>query len=294
MGLFERVGSAFTLGVTDAVSGVSRAAALRLPGLIGALLVVVIAWLAGRLVYAGVRRVLARTSTEGHVDVLVARFARGTVLAVGVVIALAVAGLDVGSLVTSLGLAGLTLGFALRDVLANSVAGVTLLIQRPFRIGDTIVVAGTEGVVIDVRVRDTVLRTPDGRVAYVPNTTVFNGVVLNSSAEPVRRFEIAVWTPAGADPDAARLRVLSAVQGVPGVQSAPAPEALVASLGPERARIVARAWVATAEAPLAATQSAALTAAHAALGSRDADAESCDAGSVTLEPASEGTPCSDE
>lgn len=294
MGLFERVGSAFTLGVTDAVSGVSRAAALRLPGVIGALLVVAAAWLIGRLVYAAVRRVLARTSTEGHVDVLVARFARGTVLAIGVVVALAVAGVDVGALVTSLGLAGLTLGFALRDVLANSVAGVSLLIQRPFRIGDTIVVAGTEGVVIDVRVRDTVLRTPDGRVAYVPNTTVFNGVVLNSSAEHVRRFEIAVWTPADADPEAARQCVLAAVQGVPGIQATPPPEALVASLGPDRARIVARAWVDTTGVPLSAAQSAALTAAHAALGAGDAGVESADGERTAREPAPEGAPASDE
>jgi small conductance mechanosensitive channel len=263
----ERMTSTFASGIAEAFYSVSGAAARHIPGLLGGLAVFVVTWMVGRAVYAAVRRVLARTSTQGHVDVVVARLARGTVLAVGTVVALAVLGVDVGSLVTSLGLVGLTLGFALRDVLSNSVAGVMLLMQRPFRIGDTIVVAGTEGVVTDVRVRDTVLRTPDGRVAFVPNITVFNGVVVNLSAETTRRLEIAVWTPADGDLEAARLVVLEAVTSTPGVLEEPAPEALVASVGPERARIVARGWVETSSAPLGETRSAALARARALLGS---------------------------
>ena len=89
---------------------------------------------------------LARTSTQAHVDLLVARTVRWTVLAIGVVVTpWRSLGVNVGALVTSLGLVGLTLGFALRDVLANSVAGVMLLMQRPFTIGDTIVVGGDRG-----------------------------------------------------------------------------------------------------------------------------------------------------
>jgi len=102
------------------------------------------------------------------------------------------------AMAASLGLVGLTLGFALRDVLSNSLSGVMLLVQRPFSIGDTISVAGHKGEVEDVRVRDTVLRTSDGWTAYVPNMTVFNAVVLNSSTSRLRRFEITVPTAARA------------------------------------------------------------------------------------------------
>ena len=285
MSFIDRIGAAFSAGITEAVDAVSRGAARHVPDLLGALFVLIVAWLTGRIVYAAVRRVLSRTSTQAHVDVLVARVARGVIWTVGAVVALAVAGVNVGALVTSLGLAGLTLGFALRDVFANSVAGVMLLVQRPFRIGDTIVVSGTEGVVTDVRVRDTVLSTPDGRVAFVPNITVFNGVVINLSAQAVRRFEIAVWTPVGAEVEAVRLAMLSAVASTPGVLAEPAPDAQIAAVGPGRARVVARGWVDTNDTPLGVTQSAALARAHAVVAAAEVETSASEpAAPESLEP----------
>jgi small-conductance mechanosensitive channel len=236
-----------------------------MPAILAALVVLVITWFAAGLAFSVTRRVLARRSTAAHVDVLVARFARGGVLALGAVVALGVLGVDLTALVASLGLAGLTLGFALRDVLANSVSGVMLLLQRPFTVGDAISVAGQDGVVEDVRVRDTVLRTSDGRIAYIPNTTVFNDVVLNSSAAPVRRFEASVLTADGADPVAACASAIDAITAISGVLKDPAPDAAVASVGARRARVVAHGWVDTRLAGLDATRSAALAAVQAAL-----------------------------
>lgn len=243
----------------------------HLPGMIGAVIVFVAGWLVARVLAAGTRRVLARMSTQAHVDLLVARTVQWSVMTVGLVTALAVAGVDVGTLVASLGLVGVTLGFALRDVLANSVAGVALLLQHPFTIGDTVVLGTTEGVVQDVRIRDTALKLPDGRVAFIPNLTVFNGIVINVSREAVRRFEIALWTASGADLDASCAMVLEAVRATPGVLAEPAAEAQIAAIGPERARVVARAWVHTGEHGLGATQSEALTRARAALGQAEAE-----------------------
>jgi len=290
VGLLQRMGGAFTTGIGDAFEALARGAADSLPRLLAGIIVFLIAWIVARAASAATRRVLGRTSTQAHVDLLVARTVRWTVLAIGLVTALAVLGVNVGALVTSLGLAGLTLGFALRDVLANSVAGVTLLMQRPFTIGDTIVVNGTEGVVRDVRVRDTVLRTPDGRLAYLPNMTVFNAVVINVTQAPVRRFEIAVWTPAGTDLDVARASVLAAVAGTPGVLQDPAPESVVASVGPDRARIVAHGWVDTTKGGLGTRQSDALARARATLtgaeaeGVEDTASEGADAAARGTEP----------
>jgi small conductance mechanosensitive channel len=250
--------------ITRAFSDVAGGLADRIPAILAVLVVLLITWLAGRLTFAGTRRVLARRSTAGHVDVLVARFARMCVAALGIVVALALLGVDLMALAASLGLVGLTLGFALRDVLSNSVSGVLLLVQRPFSIGDTISVAGHEGVVEDVRVRDTVLRTTDGRTAYVPNTTVFNDVVLNSSAGSVRRFEILVPTSLG-DPTGACDAVLRAVAETPGVLVDPPPDSSIASVGVRRARIVAHGWVDTHVSGLDATRTAAIVSAQAAL-----------------------------
>lgn len=251
--------------IVVAFDNVAGGIADRVPALAAAIVVLLIAWLLGRAAFSITRRILARRSTTGSVDVLVARFARGCVVALGIVVALGVLGVDMAALAASLGLAGLTLGFALRDVLANSVSGVLLLLQRPFKIGDSISVADVEGVVDDVRVRDTVVRMTDGRRAYVPNTTVFNGVVINTSDRTLRRFEVALFAPLGCDLPAACAAVRAAVAGCAGVLADPAADAHVASAGPTRARIVARGWVETQTHSLDAVRGDALVAASTAL-----------------------------
>jgi small-conductance mechanosensitive channel len=254
--------------IARAFAGTAGGIADRMPAILAAAVVVLITWLAGRLTFSVTRRVLARRSTAGHVDVLVARFARVCVVAIGAVVALGLLGVDLTALAASLGLAGLTLGFALRDVLSNSISGIMLLVQRPFGIGDTISVAGHEGVVEDVRVRDTVLRTCDGRIAFVPNTTVFNDVVLNASVGYLRRFELQLPVVAGGDLAGVCESALRAVAGTPGVLGDPAPGVAVASLGVARARIIATAWVDTRVSGLDAVRTAAMISVRSALGEK--------------------------
>jgi small conductance mechanosensitive channel len=251
--------------IARAFAGVAGGIADKMPAILAAVVVLLITWFAGRLTFSITRRVLARRSTAGHVDVLVARLARVCVVALGSVVALGLMGVDLTALAASLGLAGLTLGFALRDVLSNSMSGIMLLVQRPFGIGDTISVAGYEGVVEDVRVRDTVLRTPDGRIAFVPNTTVFNDVVLNASAGYLRRFELQLPVPEGSDLAGVCESTLSAVSGTPGVLDDPAPDVIVASLGVARSRIVAHGWVDTREGSLDAARTAAMISVRSAV-----------------------------
>ncbi|HEX9093566.1 MAG TPA: mechanosensitive ion channel domain-containing protein, partial [Coriobacteriia bacterium] len=229
----------------------------RLPAVVAAAIVLLAAWLIGRLTYAGVRRVLARTSTSGHVDVLVARFARAAVLTAGVVVALGVVGINVGALVASVGLVSLTIGFALKDVLANYFAGVMLLLQGPFKVGDTIVVESIEGVVADVTARDTVLRGADGRHVHVPNSKMFGSTVVNVTVEPVRRFELAFTLPAEADLASARGVILAAVSDAGGVLPDPGPDAQVTRVGATYARIAAHGWVDTREHSIGDVQGAA-------------------------------------
>ncbi len=260
-----RIGAAFT----QVVGGLAD----KTPSIAAALVVIVLTWLAGRITFAATRRVLSQRSTAAHVDVFVARFARAGVIALGLVVSLGIVGVDLTALVASLGLVGLTLGFALRDVLANSVSGVLLLLQRPFTIGDSIAVAGVEGPVEDIRVRDTVVRLADGRRAYVPNTTVFNEVVINASHDKLRRFEVCVTVPAGMEPLAALEQVRMAVSAVPDVLPEPEPDAVLSFVGSTRARIVAHGWVDTGSTGLDGARSAALLAASVSV--RGKGAQTC-------------------
>lgn len=253
----QRLGASITRvgdGIVDA-----------LPGLVAGLVLLLFAWWISGLVMRAVQRVLARTSTEGHVDLLLARSARAATFTVGAIVALSVMGVQVTALVASLGLASVAIGFALKDVLANSMAGVLLLLQRPFTMGDTITVAGFEGVVADIRVRDTMLRTGDGRVVFIPNSSVFESPITNISANPVRRFEVVLTVPGRADLAAVEKVVADALAGTAGVVEEPAAEAQVSSAGIAWARVTGHGWVDCATCSLGTTQSAALVAARDAL-----------------------------
>lgn len=259
--------SALTIGqrLGASMTRVGDAVIDGLPGIVAGVLLLLLSWWVSGLIKRAVQKVLARTSTEGHVDLLVARTARATTFVIGVIIALGVMGVQVTALVASLGLAGVTIGFALKDVLANSMAGVLLLLQRPFAIGDSITVSGFEGVVVDIRVRDTMLHTGDGRVVFIPNSSVFNSPIVNTSANPVRRFEITLAVPAGIDLRSGEQVVAKAIDATPGVVQEPKAEAQTSAAGTTWARITGHGWVDCATCSLGSTQGAALVAAREAL-----------------------------
>jgi small conductance mechanosensitive channel len=253
-----RIGSDIASGLVTKVQAMATQIGSLVPLLVAAVLVLALAWVVAKLAYAGTRRVLARTSTAGHVDLLVARFVKVSVLVVGVVAALGIVGVNVGALIASMGLVGLTIGLALKDVLANYISGVMLLLQGPFKVGDSVVVDGFEGTIIDVRARATALRGGDGREVHIPNSAVFAATVTNVSRNPVRRFEIVLTVPADADLTSARAVVLSAVTDVDGVLADPLPDAQIGAIGAAWARVVAHGWVDTRECGLGDVQAAAL------------------------------------
>jgi small-conductance mechanosensitive channel len=104
------------------------------------------------------------------------RAIRISLVTLGVVTALGTLGVDVSAIVAGLGLTGLALGIALKDVVSNAVSGVMLLLFRPFRHNDHIKVADFEGMVCDIDLRYTHLRT-EGKVIFVPNSMMFANAV---------------------------------------------------------------------------------------------------------------------
>jgi small-conductance mechanosensitive channel len=239
-----------------------------LPRLLAALLFLLVTVLAARAVRRGVGKALRRTSTEPHVELLLAKLAYFAVAVVGAVIALSLGGVNLGVLVGSLGLATVALGFALQDIVSNLAAGVVLLLEHPFTKGDHIAVDGTEGTVEDIRVRATQLRSPDGQRVLVPNKLLFTNVLTNASATMRRRVELLLELPYGQDAAEVRERLLAAAAGVDGVCDDPAPRLLTEDLGENAVRVRLWFWVDPRSADLVRVRSAVLEAAEAAL--RDA------------------------
>ncbi len=170
--------------------------------LIGAMVVVVLVFLAGRLVRGAVRGALERATADRQVRNLIHNLLTVTTLVLALLGGLSALGLSFSVLVTSLGLTGLAVGLALQDLLRNILAGIFLLVERPFRIGDVISVGDLSGTVETIELRTTGLRTADGRLAVMPNLNAFNGNVINSSAYPLRRYSVSVWVPQGIDLEA--------------------------------------------------------------------------------------------
>lgn len=141
-----------------------------------------------------VHRIVCRVGSARHVDADLARFlgrsAKFALWSFGLVTALGTVGVDVSALVAGLGLTGFALGFALKDIVSNLVAGVLILLYKPFRNGDFIKVAGMEGRVVDIDLRYTQLAANEDSI-YVPNSMLFtNAIVVDRpappSAEPAR------------------------------------------------------------------------------------------------------------
>jgi small conductance mechanosensitive channel len=206
-----------------------------------ALAIVVVAWLLAKIVSRLVQKAVGRTSTEGHVDILLARGASALIILVGVMLALAEIGMSFSAALTTLGLATVGIGFALQDILSNLFAGVILLVQHPFTIGDQIRSGEQEGFVENVRVRDTQILTYDGERVFIPNRTVFNTPIVNYSSTPYLRKDVRIGIKYAADIEEARRIALDTLAGVPGVLKQPDPLVLVES-EEEHVALILRFW----------------------------------------------------
>jgi small conductance mechanosensitive channel len=214
-----------------------------LPNLLAALVVLVLTVPAARIIRRRVERALRRANAQRHVVVVVATLASYAAVAIGVVLALAVGGVNLGVLIGSLGLATVALGFALQDIVSNFSAGIVLLLEHPFTEGDHIAIAEAEGEVEEIHIRATRLRAPDGQLVLVPNKLLFIQVVRNSTAAMRRRVEVLVEVPYGQDVTRARELLLATAAELEEVSDDPEPRLLTEDLGQGARRLRLTFWV---------------------------------------------------
>ena len=218
-------------GLADSFQQFAEGLVRRLPYVLAALVALGLTAVVARVVRRTVERALRRGGAERHVVVVVATLAFYGAVAVGLVVALSLGGVNLGVLVGSLGLATVALGFALQDIVSNFTAGIVLLLEHPFTEGDHIAIAEAEGEVEEIQVRATRLRAPDGQLVIVPNKLLFTQVLTNATATLHRRVEVPLEVPDGQDAARARELLLAAAAEVDGVAEDPAPRVLTNDLG---------------------------------------------------------------
>lgn len=171
------------------------------------------------LVRRGTVATLIRTRTDPSLQLLAARVVYAAMLLVGGLVILAVWGVSLVISATLLGALTLALSLALQDVLRNVFAGVYLLAERPFIIGDEITVATYTGRVEDIQLRVTSLRALDGERVLVPNAMLFTSAVVNATSYQRRRTVLSVTLPANGPDELGQIgeRIQAVLEAVPGV-----------------------------------------------------------------------------
>lgn len=215
------------------------------PGLVVAVVTVLLALLVARLVKRLVRSSTRSAGMRPGLSILFSRVWSGGIIILGVLLALAIAvpSLDFAAALGALGIGGIVIGFALKDIVQNFLAGILILVNRPFRLGDQIRSGEHEGTVEDIQVRATLLRTYDNRRVVIPNSELFtNRVVVNTAYDTVR-LSIDFTVPSTEDLTPIRGLILDTVRDVPEIRADPPPEVLVRELQDYSTLLEVRFWV---------------------------------------------------
>lgn len=215
-----------------------------LPSLLAALLTAGVFWLAWQVVH----RVLNTALDRIEMEPMAAAFLRSVVrFSFGVVAVLTVLdqiGIDTKAIIASLGVVGLTIGFAAQDTVSNIISGVFIFWDRPFVLNDLVEIDGTYGRVDKITLRSTRLVTPDGRMVAIPNAVVVNSKCASYTNFPHLRLDIPITI--GVEEDLERVRAILlgvvAAQG-PRFLSEPAPAMLVMALNDYNVEVELRAWL---------------------------------------------------
>ena len=149
--------------------------------IIRGLAVLVVALILARYIKRWTIRAASRARVSLNVATLLGNLSQVGVVTVGIITMLPLLGVDLPALVTVLGAAGLALSLSMQDLLKNVVAGIYILVEQPFRIGDRISVKEVTGVVEGIEMRTTILNTEENLQVIVPNSVVLNEIVTNRS-----------------------------------------------------------------------------------------------------------------
>ncbi len=212
-------------------------------------IILVIARTISRFVRRLVRGALARSrrgTSKLLADVLVS-LSGAVVMVIGLLVALAQAGISLAPMLAGLGVAGFIIGFAMQDTLSNFAAGAMILLYRPFDMDDYIAVAGIEGTVKHMNLVSTTITTVDNKTLIVPNSKIWGDVIRNFTGQTTRRIDLEFGISYSDDIELAERVLADIIAEVPAILSDPAPVIRVHRLGESSVDFVVRPWVATAD-----------------------------------------------
>jgi len=221
----------------------------HLPGALTGIVIFLFFWGLARLASRLVRKLAERARSDESLRELLVPLTRFAVLSVGVLMALDQMGFEVGSMIAGVGIAGLAIGLAAQETMANIFAGFTILWDQPYRLGDTVTMAGNQGQVSEIGLRSTRIRTFDQREVILPNREIIHQPIVNHSRSPAMRIDAPVLVSYAVTVDRVREVLLAAARRDLPVLESPEPQVVVTALGESGVAVELRVWVADPLAP---------------------------------------------
>lgn len=215
-----------------------------LPNIMAGLLILTVFLIVAYLVRRTMRAYFTRKDRIDLGNILSALVFWGTIV-FGIMVTLTVITPSIRpvDLVSGLGLGSLAIGFAFKDILQNWLAGLLILLRLPFRRGDQIQIGQSEGTVVSIEPRATVLKTYDGRIIVVPNTDVYTSHVIVSTAYDIRRVELDITVGYDYNTNEIIEIIMEAISPLDEVMDTPEPQVLCWSLGSTSMEMKIRWWV---------------------------------------------------
>lgn len=193
------------------------------------------------------------TKVDDIIFDLLNKFSGVIIYAIGIILALDILGINVMPFVAGAGVMGIAIGFAAKDTLSNLIAGVLLIIDRPFEIGDRIEVwtaptgSATWGDVMDIGLRATKIKTTDNIIIIIPNNEIMRRDIVNYTIITSKiRVRVNIGVAYDADLAKAKEAIVNVAESIPWISDNPPPKVVVTAFGESSVDLQLRAWIADA------------------------------------------------
>jgi len=211
-----------------------------------AVLITALAVIIARLLTRNLRRALADKVKKDQLEIILKVIYFGIIIIAFLGVSPTL-GINLSGLIVAGGILGIIIGFASQSVVSNLVSGIFILAEKPVKIGDQIEVEGVRGIVEDVNILSTVIRTFDGLYVRVPNDKLFVSNIVNFTANVARRFEFMIGISYSSDINKAIELIRQIAEDHPFVLKNPEPLIFVYEFADSSVNINARFWAPASE-----------------------------------------------
>jgi len=214
--------------------------------LLAAILIFFGALIMSRLLSIQLRRSLKERLDREHLEILAKVVSYGIIIIASIWF-MPMIGIEPSGLMVAGGIVALAIGFASQSIIGNLISGLFLMGERPVKIGDLVSISGEQGIVEDIHIISTSIRTLEGNFIRIPNETVFTSNITNYTGNPVRRFGYSVGISYAADANLAMKGIRDLIEEHPLALVKPEPQIFVENLGDSSVDITVRIWAPSSE-----------------------------------------------